>query len=100
MLATSRGEGMPLAVMEALSSGLGVVATDIPGHALPGGAAPGMRMAALDAGAIAAEARGLLDRAPDTVREEGERAYAWVSEKVGLEAWAKRLMAVYEHVRP
>jgi glycosyltransferase involved in cell wall biosynthesis len=100
MLATSRGEGMPLAVVEALSSGLAVVATDIPGHVLPGGAPPDMRIAAIDPEAIAAAARPLLGRDAGAAREEGALAHAWVSEELGLEAWSSRLMDLYERVRP
>lgn len=98
MLATSRGEGMPFAVLEALSSGLGVVATDIPGHSLPGGGPPALRIEPIDPGAIAATAREMLARTPQEALAQGEQAHAWVEAELGLDAWSARLMDLYERV--
>ncbi len=98
MLATSRGEGEPFAVLEALSSGLGVVATEIPGHALPGGGPPTLRTAPLSAEGIAAAAATMLDRDPESRRREGAASHAWVRAERGLEAWGDRLIALYEDV--
>jgi glycosyltransferase involved in cell wall biosynthesis len=98
MLATSRGEGMPFAVLEALSSGLGVVATDIPGHALPGGGPAGLRIVPLDSTAIAATARELLDRPTAEALSAGEAGHAWVAAELGLPAWGDRLMRLYREI--
>jgi glycosyltransferase involved in cell wall biosynthesis len=98
MLATSRGEGMPFAVLEALSSGLGVVATDIPGHSLPDGGPEALRIVPLQAPAIAAETRKLLARPPAQARTDGERSHAWVSVELGLPAWGERLIGLYREI--
>jgi glycosyltransferase involved in cell wall biosynthesis len=98
MLATSRGEGMPFAVLEALSSGLGVVATDIPGHKLPGGGPPGLRIVPLEPAAIAAEAKALLARPAVEAREQGDAGHAWVTDELGLTAWSARLMRLYREI--
>jgi glycosyltransferase involved in cell wall biosynthesis len=98
MLATSRGEGMPFAVLEALSSGLGVVATDIPGHAFAGGTPAGLRIAKLTPQAIAEEAGELLARELDTARGDSAATHDWVRETFGLEAWTSRLLAVYDSI--
>jgi len=98
MLATSRGEGMPFAVLEALSSGLGVVATDIPGHALPGGGPEALRIVPLQAPAIAGETRALLGRPPGQALADGERSHAWVSAELGLPAWGERLIGLYREI--
>lgn len=99
LLATSRGEGtLPWVVTEALSSGVGVVATDIPGHALPDGDPPGLRTARVEPHAIAAAARLLLERSPDDASAEAQRSHDWVRDTLGLEAWASRLRRVYESV--
>jgi glycosyltransferase involved in cell wall biosynthesis len=99
LLATSRGEGtLPFTVLEALSSGLGVVATDIPGHAVPGGGPPSLRSAAPSAEAIAKAATAMLDRDPDRKRRDGADAHAWVRAERGLGAWGDRLIDLYEDV--
>ena len=98
LLATSRGEGMPFAVLEALSSGLGVVATDIPGHALPDGGPDGLRIVPLDAAAIAAATSDLLERPPAAARDVGERSHEWVRDELGLDAWGERLMRLYREL--
>jgi glycosyltransferase involved in cell wall biosynthesis len=96
LMATSRGEGMPLTVLEALASGLGVVASDIPGHHLPGGDPPGVRIASLDPGALAQAADQLLARGDDLAHAEGLQAAAWVHEEMAVEPWARRLIDLYE----
>jgi glycosyltransferase involved in cell wall biosynthesis len=98
MMATSRGEGEPLAVLEALASGLGVVATDIPGHAILSGGPPGLRIASLSAEEIAKTAAALLDRDPELARREGVAAHEWVQAERGLQAWGDRLIELYEDV--
>ncbi len=99
LLATSRGEGtLPFTVLEALASGLGVVATDIPGHAVPGGGPPGLRSAPPSAEGIAAAAAALLDRDPERRRRDGEESHAWVRAERGLDVWGDRLIDLYEDV--
>ncbi len=98
MLATSRGEGEPLAVLEALASGLGVVATDIPAHASLSGGPSGLHIAPLAAEGIARTAAALLDREPGLASREGAASHAWVRAERGLETWGDRLIALYEDV--
>lgn len=98
MMATSRGEGEPLAVLEALASGLGVVATDIPGHSALSNGPPGLRISPLTAEGIAETATALLDRDPELARREGVAAHEWVRAERGLQAWGDRLIALYEDV--
>jgi glycosyltransferase involved in cell wall biosynthesis len=98
MMATSRGEGEPLAVLEALASGLGVVATDIPGHSALRDGPPGLRIAPLSAEGIATTAAALLDRDPGLARREGATAHQWVRAERGLQAWGDRLIELYEDV--
>jgi D-inositol-3-phosphate glycosyltransferase len=84
LLMPSRGEGFPVAVQEAMTSGLPVVMTDDPGYASHlNGAGLGVRFVSPNAGAIAAELRSLLsdrdgwEASAEAVRRHARQAFAW-----------------------
>jgi glycosyltransferase involved in cell wall biosynthesis len=95
LVVPSRGEGAPLAVLEALAMGIPVIATRAPGlYALEG--VPGCRL-------VARESQALALAISETVRgplsdEERRAARAWVEARYDLRSWAPRLFALYEHV--
>jgi glycosyltransferase involved in cell wall biosynthesis len=83
-LMPSRGEGFPVAVQEAMTSGLPVVMTDDPGYASHlDGAGLGVRFVSPAPEAIAGELRSLLsDReawqaAAKAVRRHAQQAFSW-----------------------
>lgn len=92
----SRGEGMPFAVAEALSRGLGVVVSDLPGHRQIGAGLGAARVAANDPAAIAAAVRSLLARDAATVAADRRAAHEWTVANMDLARWAERLAALYE----
>lgn len=84
LLMPSRGEGFPVAVQEAMTSGLPVVMTDDPGYAAHlDGAGRGVRIVPASPGAIASELRSLVsDReawaeAGEAVRRHAGQAFSW-----------------------
>jgi len=97
MLATSRGEGMPFALLEALASGLAVVATDIPGHALAG-APSDLYVAALTPESIAEATMDVLERSPERSRSDSTSSHEWVRDTYGLDVWSERLLTLYREV--
>lgn len=97
MIATSRGEGMPFAMLEALSSGLAIVATDIPGHAFAE-SPTGLRITPLIPESIAAATVETLARTPERARSDSAASHRWVREAFGLEAWSRRLVDIYREV--
>jgi glycosyltransferase involved in cell wall biosynthesis len=94
--ASSRGEGAPFAVLEALSSGVPVVASQIPGHEFPFGPLPNLVHAPLDADALAEAAGKLLERDSQTVARHAELTRDGVEAVSSLERWTDRLMDLYE----
>jgi glycosyltransferase EpsD len=92
----SRSEGMPFAVLEALLSGVPVVASDIPGHALIADDYPGCRLVPLNAEALADGVSGLLDEPASVLAAETGEAGRLIAARMGLEAWTERLFDLYE----
>ena len=95
-VSTSRTEGTPYAVAEALASGLPVVATDIPAHSELAHRAGNVRLALREPDEVAAAVRSALATDARLAEDMGARARARVSEQLDLSAWSQRLVALYE----
>jgi rhamnosyl/mannosyltransferase len=94
----SRAEGMPFAVLEALSAGIPVVASDIPGQAVIARSASSCRISPLDARAVAATIRDVLALDGETRERQRAEARAWVLRSAGLDWWSGELLATYDRV--
>jgi glycosyltransferase involved in cell wall biosynthesis len=95
-VATSRSEGVPHAVSEALASGLPVVATDIRGHADVAHLAGNVRLTLSEPDEVAASVRTALATELRLADDMAARARARVSAQMDLEAWSERLVQLYE----
>ena len=96
LVATSRSEGSPYSMLEALSCGLPVIATDIPGHRV-GDAMPGaLRLSDPNPDRLAALAGEALDRSETERTAEALEAHQWVVSKRGLTTWAREVAAHYD----
>jgi glycosyltransferase involved in cell wall biosynthesis len=95
-VATSRSDGVPHALAEALASGLPVVATDIRSHADLAHRAGNVRLALSEPDEIAASVHRALATEVRLADEMGARARARVSSHMDLEAWSERVVALYE----
>ncbi len=95
----SQWEGLPMSVVEALSVGLPVIATDVGGVAEAVVDGENGRLVARDAGALVAAVEELL-RDRDQLVRLGARARALFAERFLLDRVAARYAAVYEEARP
>ena len=94
-MSTSRGEGLPLSLLEAMACGLPVVATRVTGHVdvvLEG--VTGLLAPAEDPEALAACVARLLD-APELRGKMGRAGCERVETHFSLERMAARLAALY-----
>lgn len=97
-LSASRAEGMPFAVLEALACGLPVVATDLPilRELLAG--LPGATIVAPEPAAIAAGIRQMLCLSESELNEHAELVRGRLRASFSLDAWARRLVDLYERL--
>ncbi|WP_156885271.1 glycosyltransferase [Acidihalobacter ferrooxydans] len=96
-LSTSRWEGLPLAVLEAMSLGVAVVASDVTGHRAIEGEGAAMLYPLGDSEAAAERLRALLDD-PRLRRETGERGRRLQRERYSAEGMAAATAGVYRQV--
>jgi glycosyltransferase involved in cell wall biosynthesis len=85
-------------VLEALSAGIPVVASDIPGQAVIARSASSCRISPLDARAVAATIRDVLALDGETRERQRAEARAWVLRSAGLDWWSGELLATYDRV--
>jgi len=97
-LHSSRSEGCPNAVLEAMASGVAVVASDIPGtRALLGDVAAGCLVPAGDAGTLAERVLVLLDQ-PDTRRELGTRLQETSERRFAVGAMVQAYRQLFDEI--
>lgn len=99
-VSSSRAEGMPYAVAEALTCGTPVLASDIPGHVAIGAKLDACRITALDPAALASGASELLSRPTSAVIEQAESARQHIRATMDLGPWSERVLELYELAVP
>ncbi len=95
-VAPSRGEGMPFAVIEALVSGMPVVASDLPGHRYLADELDACVIAPRTGPGLAAALREMVERDPALVRAQCAEARAWIGANLDLDVSTQRLFDDYE----
>jgi glycosyltransferase involved in cell wall biosynthesis len=95
-LSCSRAEGAPLAVLEALACGLPVVGTDLQIQREVLSGLPGGLAVPPDPAEIAAALRTVLTMSAESRTEHGRLATERVRASFALDAWASRLVDLYE----
>jgi len=92
----SRAEGMPFAMLEALASGLPVVATDIPGQRAVGDGLESCFWTDSEPEAIANAIQAALSVRPEVQGARAAAARERIRDQRSLAAWSGRLMELYE----
>jgi glycosyltransferase involved in cell wall biosynthesis len=92
----SRAEGMPFAVLEALACGLPVVVSDLPAQRELLASLPGAVTVPPEPAAIARAIRQTLRLSAAQRAEHAQSAAARIRASFALEAWAHRLVDLYE----
>ena len=95
-VSTSRVEGLPFAVIEAICTGLPVVATDLRAHLNICEGLSSCRVAERSPEALADACAELLARPPAEVEISAGEARSRVAARFDLPAWTERMMERYE----
>lgn len=94
-VSSSRSEGMPYSIAEALCTGIPVVATNIPGQATSYGRLGACRLTTLSPDDIARTISSILDRDPAVARREAAEARDYVCRHMGLQPWGEWMLDSY-----
>jgi glycosyltransferase involved in cell wall biosynthesis len=95
LVASSRGEGMPFSLLEALCTETPVVATDIPGHRYVGHLAA-CRIREPTPQSLADGVEETLARSPEQVAAEAKEGRDWVSDRLSLERFSEQVLHYYD----
>ena len=96
-ISPSRAEGQPYGVMEALSRGTPVVASDLPGHTLIADGISACRIVpSEDPPGVAAAVQELLSRNASAARAEATAAHEAIVARFGVSAWSDELLDTYQ----
>ncbi len=93
---TSRSESGPFAMVEALCSGLPVVATGIPSQRFLSTGLANCSITSLDPEGIADGILELLNRTPADAKVAAETTRSQVVERLSLDVWGDRLLSIYD----
>lgn len=92
---SSLWEGLPISLLEAMSSGCPVVATNVGGvGAVVQDGVTGLIVPPADSGALAEAILASLDD-PEAAKKRGAEAQQWVNSHYGMGAWARKLERLY-----
>ena len=95
-VAASAAEGFGLAVLEALSCGTPVVASDIEGHRYVGRSLPACRLAPRRAADFADAIADEMDAPPDDRESRLSRSRTMIGNKFALDRWSERVLELYD----
>lgn len=94
---SSVSEGLPIALLEAMSAGCSVVATDVGGvGAVVQDGVTGLVVPPGDPGALVEAILASLND-PEAAKKRGAEAQQWVTSHYGMSAWARKLERLYLH---
>lgn len=96
MVAPSRGEGMPFSLVEALATGLPVVASDLPGHRYLADHMPACTIADSEPEALAAAIRATLDRDRERRQADALESRRWIVENLNVDKVVDDLFVAYD----
>ena len=97
-VSASRVEGMPFSVVEALATGLPVVATDIPGHTAIGKLPNLYLVERENPQALAESILQLTERSEDEASRLADGARRRIAGRLGLDQWASNVVDLCDDV--
>lgn len=96
MVAPSRGEGMPFSLVEALASGLPVVASELPGHRFLGDRIPDCTVVEPEPTALADAIRATLGRNEERAAADAAAGREWIVANLNADDVIEELFGAYD----